>query len=236
MLPICKILPWDSSHFGVRVARVETNRLKPETVADINVWLNANAVDCLYFLAVPEAETMKLAAGAGFRFVDARVTLDYVLPKNPCSESSGCVRTAVSKDIPELQRIASESHHDSRFYVDGNFARPACDELFRIWITKGFENKEGVVFVAEQDNKPVGYNSIYTSESEGVISLIAIDSSYRGRGLATHLMNRAEAWFRQHNVERVTVPTQAANIPALRLYESRGFKIAKVEPWFHRWL
>jgi len=233
---ICKVLPWDSSHFGLRIARVETNRLDPSVLAEIDVWLNANPVDCLYFLAAPESETLKLAAKAGFRFVDARVTLDYVLPKNARAESSGYVRTATREDLPELQRIASESHHDSRFYVDGNFARPACDELYRIWISKGLENKEGRVFVAEQDSKLVGYNSIYQSEGEGTISLIAIDSRYRGQGLATHLMNRAEQWFREQNVERVTVPTQAANIPALRLYESRGFKITKVEPWFHRWL
>jgi len=134
-----------------------------------------------------------------------------------------------------LQRIASESHHDSRFYVDGNFSREACDELYRIWIRKDFDNKAGAVFVAEQDNKPVGYNSIYPSDGDGVISLTAIDSRYRGSGLATHLMNRSEAWFHEQNVRRITVPTQVANIPALRLYESRGFKIAKVEHWFPRW-
>ncbi len=91
MADLCKHLPWDSAHFGVRVARVEANRLTRETVSEIDAWLKANPM-------------------------------------------------------------------------------------------------------------------------------------------------RAEAWFRERSIERVTVPTQAANIPALRLYESRGFKISKVEPWFHRWL
>jgi dTDP-4-amino-4,6-dideoxy-D-galactose acyltransferase len=233
---VCELLPWDSAHFGVRVARVEPNRLTPATVANIEAWLKSNPVNCLYFLAAPEAETLRLAAESGFRFVDARVTLECNLSKVTPAKSGTNVRSAVSDDLDELRRIASESHHDSRFYVDGNFPRAACDELYRIWITKGFENKHGAVFVAEQDGKAVGYNSIYESDGDGVISLIAIDSMYRGRSLATQLMNRSEAWFRQQNVERVTVPTQAANVPALRLYESRGFKIAKVEPWFHRWL
>jgi GNAT superfamily N-acetyltransferase len=208
---VCKLLPWDTAHFGVRVAKVEPNRLTSATLANIEAWLKSNPVDCLYFLATPEAETLRLAAQAGFRFVDARVTLECELSKVIPAKSITHVRRAVSEDMDELRRIASESHHDSRFYIDGNFLRAACDELYRIWITKAFENRQGAVFVAEQDGKAVGYNSIYTSGGDGVISLVAVDPKYRGRNLATQLLTSSEAWFRQQNVERVIVPTQAAS-------------------------
>jgi dTDP-4-amino-4,6-dideoxy-D-galactose acyltransferase len=232
---ICKLLPWDSAHFGMRIARVQLDHLTPASLASIERWLKSNPVDCLYFLATPQAETLRLAAESGFRFVDTRVTLECDLTSAPLAKTNTNIRPAVSDDLPVLTRIASESHHDSRFYVDGNFPPAACDELYRIWITKAFENRQGVVFVAELGGKAVGYSAISASDGDGIISLIAIDAMYRGRAIATHLMNRSETWFRQHNVRRVHVPTQASNVPALRLYESQGFKVARTEPWFHRW-
>lgn len=232
---VCEILPWDSAHFGLTVASVNSSRLTQSSVAEIERWLKADGlVDCLYLRALPEPETMKLAARSGFRFVDARFTLGHAVGGAQHSRSDH-VRPTRHEDLAELRRIASESHHDSRFYVDGNFRREACDEMYRIWITKQFEDEGCAVFTAEQDRKAVGYISVNSEQGEGRITLIAVDSHYRGRGLAKQLIHRAELWLHVEGITRVSVPTQAANIVALRLYESCGFRVCKVEPWYHRW-
>ena len=70
---------------------------------------------------------MRLAARNGFRFVDARVTLKSPIRAESFTEVPR-IRRVRAEDISELRRIAGESHHDTRFYVDGNFSRETCDE------------------------------------------------------------------------------------------------------------
>jgi len=225
-------LPWDSKHFGIDVAKVNANRLTEQSVCEVQAWLGTNTIDCLYFMAVPEAATLQYAAGLGFRFVDARVTLESA--PRPTLAARG-IRLATPGDLPNLYRIAAESHHDSRFYVDGRFKLDACNELYRIWITKGLSDEGGAVFVPDIDGNPAGYISINVKNGVGHISLLAVDAQYRGRHLATELMRAANSWFLSREVTKFEVPTQAGNIPALRLYESCGFRISQIEPWYHRW-
>ncbi len=231
---ICNLLPWDSRHFGVTIGKVENHRLNPEDQREIETWTRDNNIECLYLLADPEPGTLSLASRLGFRFIDVRVTLDMTLtPMKPAPHNG--IRVARSSDLPELQRIAAESHHDTRFYVDGRFPRTACDDLYRLWIAKGLDSKDGIVFVSDEFGQPTGYNSVFTDGPEGTISLLAVDSRYRGEGVARRLIAKSLDWLQERGVTHITVPTQSSNTPALRLYESIGFKIQKTEVWFHRW-
>jgi dTDP-4-amino-4,6-dideoxy-D-galactose acyltransferase len=225
-------LPWDSKHFGIEIARVNGNRLSESLVSEIEEWLAANPVDCLYFSAALEANTLRYAAELGFRFIDARVTLETA-PR--LTEPAKGIRVATHEDLPDLCRIASESHHDSRFYADGRFDRNACDKLYRIWISNGLSDENGVVFVPDMEGKAAGYISIHAKDGAGQISLLAVDTPFRRFHLGTELIRAANAWFLAQGVSRIEVPTQAGNIPAIRLYEKSGFLVWKVEPWYHRW-
>jgi dTDP-4-amino-4,6-dideoxy-D-galactose acyltransferase len=72
----CEYLQWDSDFFGLRIARVNGNRLSPARAAAISEWCVSNRIDCLYFLAdAGDQETVKLAERDGYGFVDVRVTL-----------------------------------------------------------------------------------------------------------------------------------------------------------------
>jgi hypothetical protein len=72
----CRYLSWDSEHFGARIGQVNATRLTAALLADIDQWASSHSIDCLYFLAEPDPLTMRLAAGMGFRFVDARMTFE----------------------------------------------------------------------------------------------------------------------------------------------------------------
>jgi dTDP-4-amino-4,6-dideoxy-D-galactose acyltransferase len=232
----CRKLPWDSAHFGMRIGTVQASLLTRETASEIEEWLLLNPVDCLYFLAEPEPETMRVASQHGFRFVDGRVTLEA--NARPTETPSGVrlagVRLANDADLPELCRIAGTSHRNTRFYTDGGFAPEACDRLYQLWITNGL--RDGAVFVVDCPDGLAGYISISASDGVGHISLIAVDAASRRGGLASRLMQAASGWFLAKGVERIRVPTQIANVPALRLYEAHGFKVSAIQFWYHRWL
>ena len=233
----CRYLSWDSEHFGVRIGRVNATRLTVALLVDIDQWASSHSIDCLYFLAEPHPATMQLAAGVGFRFVDARTTLEAQLPRLGCAEETKSIRPATLDDIPDLRRIAGESHRDSRFYVDGNFPPAACDEMYRIWIERSCREPEfaGAVFVAEREHCPVGYISCRVAAEVGDIGLVAVDGKCRDLGLGARLVYQALFWFGAQGARRVTVVTQGSNVPAQRLYQKSGFLVSSVQLWHHRW-
>lgn len=233
----CELLPWDSQHFGVRIGRVGGGRLTEALVAEIEEWGRLHKVDCLYFLADPEPVTMHLAAAAGFRFVDIRTTWELKIECSRPAVASPPVRLASIEDIPELRRIAGESHEDSRFYRDGNFSREACDEMYRIWIERsclepGFAD---AVLVAEREGHVAGYISCRKEAAAGEIGLVAVACNFRGMGLGSCLVQQACEWFATQGTEHATVVTQGFNVPAQRLYQQAGFQISSARPWYHRW-
>lgn len=234
----CRYLSWDSQHFGGRIGRVNATRLTAALLADIDRWANSHSIDCLYFLAEPDPLTMRLAAGMGFRFVDARTRFEAQLPKPASAEETRSIRLATLDDIPDLRRIAGESHRDSRFYADGNFPPAACDEMYRIWIERscrepGFAD---AVFVAEREHRPVGYISCRMATEVGDIGLVAVDGECRDLGLGARLVRQALAWFAAQGARRVTVVTQGLNVPAQRLYQKSGFLVSSVRLWYHLWI
>ena len=159
----CQYLTWDSNHFGLRIGRVNASKLTPTLLTKISEWERQYSIDCLYLLADPEAQTMQLAAEARFRFVDIRSTFEIELPGMVPSEQSDNIRLATPDDIQDLRRIAGETHRESRFYTDGNFALNACDELYRFWVERSCQDRQfaSAVLVAEWEARPVAYISCY---------------------------------------------------------------------------
>jgi ribosomal protein S18 acetylase RimI-like enzyme len=231
----CRDLAWDSAHFGIRIARVNASRLTPGLLAEIDNWRRVHATHCLYYLADPDFASMRLATGAGFRFVDARITLEVALAEPDAAGEA--IRPAKPEDIPELRRIAGESHRNARFHADGNFPIAACDELYRIWIERSCREPKlaDAVFVVENGGRAAGYISCRMDNGIGEIGLVAVDERYRGLRLGERLLAQACSWFLSQGARSALVVTQGANVPALRLYQKAGFLITGVQLWYHRW-
>jgi dTDP-4-amino-4,6-dideoxy-D-galactose acyltransferase len=237
---LCTLLPWDSSFFGRRIARLRDGRLDAETLAETERWCRDERIDALYFLAdVADPATASLAEAAGFRLVDVRVTLgravdssskSSLLPKEP-------IREARPEDVPSLRRIAAASHHASRFYADPHFERERCDELYATWIQNSCADGGGTaVWVAEIEERPAGYvTALLAGPESGEIGLIAVAHEAQGRGLGHLLIGRALEDLAARGASRVSVVTQGRNLRAQRLYQRLGFSTEAMGLWFHLW-
>jgi dTDP-4-amino-4,6-dideoxy-D-galactose acyltransferase len=232
--PLCEYLEWDSQFFGSRIARLAQNHLTCETAAEVLRWCGANQVDCLYFLTDSnDPRTVALALANGFQLVDIRVTLER-RPGYP--EPAPSIRPFQPADALELRRIARVSHWDSRFYHDGRFPRRQVDALYETWIDRSYSGWADAVLVAECDGAPVGYISCHLAPpSAGSIGLVAVAPGYQRRGLGRQLVEASLDYFRQHNVERVSVVTQGRNTGSQCLYHRCGFLTESVQLWYHRW-
>ena len=235
----CTILPWDSAHWGFVVAKIDGHRLNTESAKRSIAWCEQNNVRCLYFAADGSCkETLRCASENGFRFVDVRVDMERgsSLSGPHCSGDAVC-RAATQSDLAAMEHLARSSHQDTRFFKDANFDRAKASELYALWIAKDLSQHS--VFAAAlsgRTEKMLGY--LTASESDAGTSrfgLLAVSPEARGRGLGRQLVQYALTWSQSCGMAKVRVATQGTNVPALRLYESCGFKVIDVKVWFHRW-
>jgi dTDP-4-amino-4,6-dideoxy-D-galactose acyltransferase len=238
----CEILEWDTAFFGVRIGRVVGDRLTPALSTRINQWCLDHAIECLYFLArSDDPDTSGLAEDQGFRLVDIRISLKRNLmdranarEKSPIPDLG--VRHACTGDVPFLEKIARQSHRDSRFYFDRHFPRRLCDDLYATWIRRSCEGYADSVFVAHQSDKPIGYVTCkITPELGGQIGLIAMQEGFRGLSVGNAMMDQAIRWFAANGVSEVIVFTQGRNTGSQRFYQREGFLTSSVELWYHKW-
>ena len=235
---LCEFLPWDSSFFGVNIARLLPRRLSPGSLSQALEWCSSNRIQCLYFLAAPEhGETAELVQGNGFDLVDVRVELARMAgPAGSAATAGGGIRLYRQGDLEFLKAIARGNHSDSRFFCDDHFPKERAEALFETWIERSCRGWAQAVFVAELDGEAVGYTTCHVDTSgAGSIGLVGLASQAQGRGLGTQLITEAISYFRQRGAARITVVSQGRNGRAQRLYRKCGFTTDSVMHWYHRW-
>jgi dTDP-4-amino-4,6-dideoxy-D-galactose acyltransferase len=235
----CRLLDWDSEHFGFPVAEVSGDVFSPELAAGVDSWCREHEVACVYLLVrSDDAETARSAGAAGYREVDMRVTLERTrsrpLPRLSTA-AAPTLRDAQPADREGLCAIARTSHRATRFYFDGNFPAGLCDALYERWIMSCVEDSEHEVLVAEAGSGPAGYAATRLRSDIGQIVLFAVSESARGSGVGGELLGGALRRLEAEGARTTFVVTQARNAAALRLYERFGFRVSSTEVWLHKW-
>jgi ribosomal protein S18 acetylase RimI-like enzyme len=86
------------------------------------------------------------------------------------------------------------------------------------------------IFTVNRKGRTIGFIALKTMKEENTmeISGLATNKHERRKGIARLLIDHAEKEARSTNVNKLTVRTSNDNIPALALYQQKGFKIAAV--------
>jgi dTDP-4-amino-4,6-dideoxy-D-galactose acyltransferase len=168
--------------------------------------------------------------------VDKKTT--YVKNINPNLKIHTSISTIDKKTtkIDRLINLSIQSGIYSRFNVDKNIGKDKFEKMYTLWIKNSISRtkaKEVLAFSA--NNESAGFVTLGESHARADIGIIAVDHNYRGKGIGKALMSSAEKWSSDigHNV--IQVVTQGDNIPACRLYESCGYKLEKLEFFYHIW-
>lgn len=69
--------------------------------------------------------------------------------------------------------------------------------------------------------------------NEGHITNVAVSPDYQGQGLGRRLMQELTARVKALGVDAMTLEVRPSNIPALRLYDSLGFKSVGRRPKYY---
>jgi dTDP-4-amino-4,6-dideoxy-D-galactose acyltransferase len=236
MAEVATFLQWDTDFFGKRIGRVEGHTLNGRRVSEIERWVGDHDIDCLYFLADDESQTVRMAEARAFHLVDIRMTFGQSAEQID-ADTMQDARPGRDSDRETLLPVAADSYVDSRFFRDPRFDDDQCAELYRTWLDKSFDDYADEVIVLDVDDTPAGFVTCHLRDEGtiGVIGLVGVDSRARGRGVGRRVVADALRWFRGQGVDRVEVVTQGRNIAAQRLYQASGFRTAEVRLWYHRW-
>ena len=232
-------LPWDSEHFGFEIARLNVSELSSENLRTEIEAAQQSGIRCLYWLANRNA-VAALPRSPGIKVLDTRVVYSRALinaDRHPDVDSTG-IRSAENQDLPELLRLASASHTNTRFFQDESFPVNRARSLYSLWIQKAISDPDQMVFVSGPHGRPRAYITCGPSpDSNGAaIGLVAVAPKHRREGHGQKLVSAALMWARELGFTNLDVVTQGRNHPARRLYEKIGFDLVEESTWVHIWL
>jgi GNAT superfamily N-acetyltransferase len=238
----CELLEWDSEHFGFPVGQVVGDTLTPRLAEAIDDWSSDQGIRCVYLRAgSADAETARVAARHGYRVVDVPITgrrlVEEVTELPFTGAEKVAVREATGEDLEYARRLASRSHHTSRFYFDGSFPRERCDALYEAFVVRGFRDPNRTLRVPLVDGEPAGYHVLgpLGPDREGHGELVAIDERHRGMGVgqAMHVSTLRLLAARGAVTHRGVF--SARNVASVRYHLQLGFLISRVDVWHHKW-
>lgn len=106
------------------------------------------------------------------------------------------------------------------------------------WSAQGFRDSislgNTVFLVAETGEDIVGYAGMYLSVDEGEITNVAVASGYRCHGIGGMLLKALVDEAGKQGVARLVLEVRVSNAPAIRLYESHGFRNGGLRKHFYR--
>jgi GNAT superfamily N-acetyltransferase len=99
------------------------------------------------------------------------------------------------------------------------------------------DDPDAVVLVAERNAAVLGYAFAAIEplswkelrDECGFLHDLLVTDEARGHGVGRQLLDAAIAWLRDRGMPRVVLGTAAANRPAQRLFEQRGFRATMIE-------
>lgn len=149
------------------------------------------------------------------------------------------VSPAKEMEARELGLLGSKIFQVDRFHGDPNLPRWKSDELYSKWVSNSVHGLADVVLVARVNDRIAGFitckiDLIAQDLKVGIVDLVGVEPSFAGHGVGSDLVSSALKWF-SGKVRSVYVGTQAANLPAVRLYEKSRFVQACSEATLHLW-
>jgi len=180
-------------------------------------------------LDVRQVNRLSMLTDAGFRVVDTALTFNGAIS----GDSGSHVRFARPEDRAQVVRIAGSAFRFSRFHLDPLVPPGVADTIKSSWAANYFEGKRGDgMVVAERDGQVVGFLQLLRAPQDRlIIDLIGVDPAWQGQGLGREMILHAA----RHGIgdggmpAELTVGTQAANTPSVRLYESLGMRLASAQ-------
>ena len=233
--------PFDSDVLGLEIGRIHelsaTGLPGYETLLD-SLTGRARALgyeQILRRVQVEAKEEIWALERSGFLLMDVGVTFNR--PADSAFEAPAyddlVVRLSVDADVEYIVAHMLSIPWGSRYETDPTYAPQRVRELRSRWLWNSHRGRATAMLIGVVDGVPAGYVTCLLRGSQGEIELVGTLPSFRGRGVASRLLEHARSWF-SHRASVVTVRTQASNYAAARLYEKSGYTLGASDMTYRR--
>jgi dTDP-4-amino-4,6-dideoxy-D-galactose acyltransferase len=182
------------------------------------------------------------ATQAGLSVVDVNITFDWAgMSSGGIDDAKGqasdvAIETANPDDTAAIEQVAARCFTFSRFHLDPGIGVDRANEIKRQWAGNACRGRARAVYVARRPDGIAGFLAVLENRSDAgtdaIIDLVGVAGAHQGQGTGRALSRRfVDQW--RGRVDRLRVGTQVSNIPAMRLYESLGFRVAETAYVLH---
>lgn len=238
---ILKAQNWESEYFGFSCFSIEFILYEHHDYKilrnAINVFIQSNLPPKAYCtINVPSEDIILVQALSCtiFNLVETRLNYFLKIDQQHKTKHLNNIKIAELKDIPFLRKVAIKMRNRfDRVHADPSFSELEADLYLAKFVEESVKGFADIVLeVVDENNLPFGflagnYPVNIAGSNISKLVLAAVDSSVQ-RGKLTELLHEMTYYLKLKSADYITTITQAANIPAIRVWESAGFKLFKV--------
>lgn len=142
------------------------------------------------------------------------------------------IRRATIEDLKNVQELNSELFKKEDQDFGQNFDDTwSFSEDGTKCINGWIQNENSAVFVAEEENKIVGYAAgeirelpVWRKKSKAAeLVEIFLLNGYRGQGIGSEFLEKFIEWCKGKGVERIKIEASFGNADGIRFYKKHGF-------------
>lgn len=220
MHPAIRRVEWDSAAFGRDCYEVTA----PEEAA-----LREAAVQPGHYAIKVDPLADKAALHRhGFYYVDTLLE-PHCARERFAGQRDGRVACTRDERLEDLLAICHGAFEHGRFHRDFNLPRAGADLRYDNWLRQ--VHAAGDAYGLRYDGALAGFVAVTGNR----LVLHAMAPAFRGRGLARCLWTAViDGLFAQGHAE-VSSSISAANLAAVNLYQSLGFRLRHPLDVYHRW-
>jgi dTDP-4-amino-4,6-dideoxy-D-galactose acyltransferase len=227
-------LSWDSEFFGFNVGRLASGDFCG-TAGAIYEAMQREGYRLVYWASLVERPDMQ-----PMHVVD-QVLLSAVpstVIAAPASNNAFRLSSyPVAQPNEQLIKLALQAGWSSRFRMDSRFTREQFCQMYNVWIAQScLRELADDVIVACEGEDLAGFVTVARREASCHIGLIVVSETHRRRGVGQQLLSAAAQFACSVAATSLQVVTQQNNDPAIRLYESVGFRPTDKKYWYHFWV
>ena len=149
--------------------------------------------------------------------------MDNIVFRKSIKEDIPTINALFIKMVEEINRKMVNEGVEPYTNLENGFEENYLDSFY--------ENKDNIIFVAEHNNKVIGFLSVNNYKEDGYIYLddYYIREEYRGKGIGSELMNMAISYAKEDHVDRIMTHVESANKSSIDFYKNRGFQTEEVQ-------
>jgi L-amino acid N-acyltransferase YncA len=179
----------------------------------------------------------------GFKYYE-----DIIWAVNNCSSmeliENNQIRLMEDSDIAKVMYIAENFQYArGHYHCDNNIEKEKSNSLYVKWVMTAYENKEPIV-VIENNNEVAGYFVLrldkvlsgYLEYNYGRMRSLAMDQSFRGKGLGMGLFRGAMSYMKKMGADYIDSGYASKNHVSAKLHSLNMFYSVFEETTFHLWI